>query len=106
MNAIKPFGLDDGDVEKIRNIFRSLPQISKVIIYGSRALGNFKPGSDIDLTVVTNETSLSFLFTIETAIDDLLLPYKVDLSLYSLLDNVNLKDHISRRGIVFYIQGS
>lgn len=95
-------GLSQPVIEKIQNIFKKHPTIDKVILYGSRAKGNYKNSSDIDLTMMTSERDLSFLFKIENEIDDLLLPYKVDLSIYSLLDNENLKDHIQRAGVVFY----
>ena len=97
------FGLSDKDIKKINSVFLKYPEITKVIIYGSRAKGNYKPASDIDLTLFTNKNNISFLFKIENEIDDLLLPYKVDLSIYSLLDNENLKEHIDRCGQVFYL---
>ncbi len=42
-------GLNAHDTEKIRAIFKKFPQIDKVILYGSRAMGTYKPGSDIDI---------------------------------------------------------
>lgn len=97
------FGLSPDCIEKLNKVFKNYPTIEKVVLYGSRAKGNYKPGSDIDLTLFTAELNLSFLFKIENEIDDLLLPYKVDLSLYSLIDNEQLKDHILRVGRVFYL---
>ncbi len=96
------FGLAEEDINKINSVFSKYPDITKVIIYGSRAKGDFKASSDIDLSLVTERKDVSFLFKIENEIDDLLLPYKVDLSIYSLLDNDNLKDHINRIGQVFF----
>lgn len=96
------FGLQSEDISKINSVFKKYKSIDKVIIYGSRAKGNYKPASDIDLTVISVDSDLTFLFRLQTEIDDLLLPYKVDLSVYSLLDNENLKDHINRVGLLFY----
>jgi predicted nucleotidyltransferase len=96
------FGLAADMIDKINSVFKKYPTIEKVILYGSRAKGNFKSASDIDLTIICSTQDLSFLFQVENEIDDLLLPYKVDLSFYSLLDNENLRDHINRVGIVFY----
>lgn len=76
-------------------------QIEKVILYGSRAKGTFKKNSDIDLTLVAPEMSLSDLLKIENEIDDLLLPYKVDISLHHQIDNHELMNHISRVGKEF-----
>ncbi len=96
------FGLSNSEIQKIQSIFQKYPEIEKVIVYGSRALGTFKPTSDIDLTMMTSNKDLSFLFKIENEIDELLLPYKVDISIYSMLDNENLKEHILRVGQEFY----
>ncbi len=106
MSASLRFGLSDKTILSLRSVFTKFPSIQKVIIYGSRAKGNFKPGSDIDLTLITSENDLSFLFEVENAIEELLLPYKVDLSFYSSLDNENLKDHINRVGVEFYLANS
>ncbi|MBC7465925.1 MAG: nucleotidyltransferase domain-containing protein [Bdellovibrio sp.] len=96
------FGLDESTITKINSVFRKYATIEKVLVYGSRAKGNFKPTSDIDLTLFSSSLDLSGLFKIENELDDLLLPYKIDLSLYAQLDNENLKDHIQRIGLIFY----
>ena len=104
MNLSEQTGLSTKTIESLHYVFKRYPVIKKVILYGSRAKGNFKAASDIDLTLVTTEKDLSFLFKVENEIDDLLLPYKVDLSLYASLDNENLMEHIERVGIEFYRQ--
>ncbi len=71
-------------------------------LYGSRAKGNYRDGSDIDLTLMGDALSHAQLNRIETQIDDLLLPYTIDLSLFEHIDNANLIDHIRRVGVVFY----
>ncbi|MBL7671414.1 MAG: nucleotidyltransferase domain-containing protein [Bdellovibrionaceae bacterium] len=96
------FGLSQEKIQKINSVFQSHPLIEKVVLYGSRAKGNYKPGSDIDLTISAPEMTLSELLKIENEIDDLLLPNKVDLSLIHKIDNQNLIDHIQRVGVVFY----
>ena len=72
------------------------------MLYGSRAKGNFKPGSDIDLTLFGPDINGDVLADIANALDDLLLPLVIDLSVYSMLDNQELIDHIDRVGVVFY----
>jgi predicted nucleotidyltransferase len=96
------FGLSDSTVSRITEIFSSFPGIEKVILYGSRAKGNFQNGSDIDLTIVCPKMDLSEVSRIETLLDDLLLPYKIDISLYHTIANQDLLEHIDRVGIVFY----
>lgn len=102
VSGTEKFGLSPKATAQIQSVFARFPQIEKAILYGSRAKGNFKPGSDIDLTLVSKQADLSLLFKIENDLDDLLLPYKIDLSFLSLIDNVNLIDHIQRVGIEFY----
>ncbi len=88
------FGLEKEDILKINQVFAAYPKIEKVLLYGSRAKGNFKLNSDIDLTLVGNQLNLSEQFEIEDQLDDLLLPYKIDLSILNQISNKELKDHI------------
>lgn len=101
MNSGKMFGLKQNHIDLINNSFAKYPQIERVLIYGSRAKGNFRPGSDIDLTI---EGTLNFnqLLILENELEELLLPYKIDLSLLSTITNPDLLDHIARVGKVFY----
>lgn len=96
------FGLPAEAVEKLRGVFQGWPQIQRVLLYGSRAKGSYRPGSDIDLTIEGEQLSLSQLLAIENQIDDLLLPWMVDLSLKHHIDNPALLDHIQRVGVSFY----
>jgi predicted nucleotidyltransferase len=73
-------------------------------VYGSRAKGTYRRGSDIDLTLKGELLDFAELMQIEDQIDDLLLPYTVDLSEYRQLSNPDLLDHIDRVGIVIYQQ--
>lgn len=95
-------GLPEHAIDKLHSVFRRYPDVERVILYGSRAKGNWRPGSDIDLTLEGRELSLAQRFAIETEIDDLLLPWMVDLSLKEEIDNPALLDHIARRGVLFY----
>lgn len=98
MSESSRFGLDAKTIERLRLVFSRYPQIEKVLVYGSRANGNYKPGSDIDLTIIGKSIDLSTRLKIEGEIDDLLLPYKVDLSLFHEIENPDLIDHIRRVG--------
>jgi predicted nucleotidyltransferase len=95
-------GLSDSTQKKLIQIFEKTPNIDVVILYGSRAKGTYKPGSDIDLTIRSEHMSLSELLKLENEFDDLLLPYKIDVSLFNEIDNPALIDHINRVGVPFY----
>ena len=96
------FGLKENTIEKINSIFAAHPEVQQAILYGSRAKGNFKPNSDIDITLKGEKISLDVLNQISLEIDDLLLPYMIDLSIFSHIKNNELIDHINRVGKVFY----
>jgi predicted nucleotidyltransferase len=95
-------GLTGQTVEKIQATLASFPEVEKAAVYGSRAKGNFKPGSDIDLTLFGDGLTDTVMSRICWALDDLLLPYKIDLSHFSGLKHPALIDHIRRVGIVLY----
>lgn len=96
------FGLKNQTIHAISEVFRMHPQIGVAILYGSRAKGNYRPNSDIDLTLKGENLDLTELLKIENELDDLLLPYKIDLSVYHNIENKDLLDHIDRVGVVFY----
>lgn len=95
------FGLKEKHIDAINACFALYPQIEQVLVYGSRAKGNYRDGSDIDLTIVGN-LGFSSLLHLENQLDDLLLPYKIDLSLHDNINSPELLDHIRRVGRVFY----
>ncbi|MDF3820826.1 nucleotidyltransferase domain-containing protein [Leptospira sp. 96542] len=82
--------------------FFKYPEIEKVVLYGSRAKGNFKPGSDIDLTMLGDTFTTQLQMDVYDILDDLYLPYKIDLSIFSKIKNPNLIEHIEHVGITFY----
>ena len=96
-------GLKDEAVDAINAVFAQHAAIDKVILYGSRAKGNYGSGSDIDLTIIEHGLSSEALLHIEDELDELLLPHTFDLSLYRQLTNPALIDHIHRVGLPFYV---
>lgn len=81
---------------------RFYPAVERAVLYGSRAKGNYKPGSDIDLTLYGTELTSALCATIADALDDLLLPYTIDLSVFAELKQPELEEHIQRVGVVFF----
>jgi predicted nucleotidyltransferase len=98
----KSFGLSETVVDKIHAIFQTYPEINHVILYGSRAKGNYTLSSDIDLCIEAAQLNLTQLLKIENQLDDLCLPWKIDLSLKHKIDNQALLDHVRDVGVVFY----
>jgi predicted nucleotidyltransferase len=94
------FGLPQSSLDKIKNVISNHNGIKEVIIYGSRAKGNFREGSDIDMTI-KGDLSHSDMVEISVELDDLNLPWMIDLSLYDKIGNENLRRHIDEFGIRF-----
>lgn len=96
------FGLSDQTLATLRGILTAYPEIEKAILYGSRAMGNYRKGSDIDLTLVGAALDDRLLSRIAGRLEDSTIPYHVDLSLKDHIDNPNLLAHIARVGVLFY----
>lgn len=95
-------GLTNKEVESIKSVFSKHPQKEAVLIYGLRARGHYKPASDIDITIKGENIDLTLLSEIECDLDDLLLPYKLDISIYDRISNSDLINHIDRVGVKLY----
>lgn len=98
------YGLATEDIHKITSVFKKHSSIEKAILYGSRATGNYRSNSDIDLTLVGKDLTLTELFDIENELENLLLPYKIDLSVYDKIENEDLRAQIDKAGRAFYQQ--
>ena len=96
------FGLKDNEINALRVTLASIPEVDEAIIYGSRARGTNKQASDIDITLKGKSLTYLQLALLDAKIDDLYLPYFVDLSLFSMLRNADLIDNIVREGKVLY----
>mgnify|MGYP002521923375 FL=1 len=99
-----PYGLTDIELQKLTTALSSAEGVKKAILYGSRAKGNYKPFSDIDITLVGDSLSRHDLNAVSRTLDDLLLPYQIDLSLYDTLKNEDLIEHINHYGVEIFVR--
>ena len=100
------FGLKEATIQKIGVVLAHYPPVEKAVLYGSRAKGNYKTGSDIDLTLCGGaDLTLNVLYRISDELDDLLLPYTIDLSILSQIGDPDVVEHIQRVGTTFYEKG-
>ncbi len=93
-------GLEQATIRCILDLLVEYPEIRRVILFGSRAKGNYRPASDIDLCLDAPGLDLRRQLEIETRLDDLLLPWKIDIIQQQGIDNPALLEHIERVGIV------
>ena len=96
-------GLSDQTLQKIRDVFVRYPQVEEAVLYGSRARGDYKNGSDIDLTLRgSTELTHTILSQIANDLDDQLLPYTIDLSIFKNIRNPEMIEQIERIGVALY----
>lgn len=99
---MEDFGLSSNNINKINSVFQQYPEIDEVLIFGSRAKGNFRDNSDIDLAIKSKNISLSILQQIEIKLEELYIPNYFDLVIYEKIENQELIEHINRVGKKIY----
>ena len=96
------YGLSPQALHAMFSVFKQYDKIERIMLYGSRAKGNYRSGSDIDLCLEGELLTLRDLLAIENQLDDLLLPWKMDVSLKHMIDNPDLLEHIEQVGLVLF----
>ncbi|MEQ9300738.1 MAG: nucleotidyltransferase domain-containing protein [Cyclobacteriaceae bacterium] len=96
------FGLSEEIIDLFSAVFLKDSKIKKALVFGSRAKGNYRKGSDIDLAIIADDFSFDDMIHLQLEIDDLDLLYKVDCIDYDKIDNPKLKEHIDRVGKTLY----
>lgn len=96
-------GLRESDIQYIKEVLRTYPEIEYAWIFGSRAKGNYKPGSDIDLAIDGENVNFTILATLHAELEgESPMPYMFDIVDFRHTTNKELKEHIERRGILIY----
>lgn len=96
------FGLKQEHIELLKSIFEKYDFIEKVVIYGSRAKGNYTDRSDIDMILYGSLKDRFDLAKVKDSIEESILPYNVDIQMFQDLKNGSLKENIERVGKIFY----
>ena len=97
------YGLKETTIHRICAVLARFPQVDEAVLYGSRAKGNYRNGSDIDLTLRGGPgLTLRVVYRIVDELDDLLLPYTIDVSIYDDISDPDVIEHIQRVGVTFY----
>jgi predicted nucleotidyltransferase len=98
------FGLDDRTLRLMRGFFEKHPSIGEVRIFGSRAKGNFRSESDVDLAIFGDVDSV-LASLVASELDELPLPYQFDVQAYPSIKHTPLREHIDRVGRPFFVRG-
>jgi len=102
MTENRKYGLLLKDIDSLVSIISANHKVDKIILFGSRAKGNFTPGSDIDLVIKGQLLKLNDILDFKIKTDNLSLPYKIDLIIYDSIIEPDLISHINRVGISLF----
>ena len=98
-------GLRQPDLDIVLSVLSEFPNIKEAVIFGSRAKGNFRNGSDVDIALKGENINLEIVTTISYKLnEETILPYKFDVLDYQSINNNKLTEHINRIGISVYIR--
>lgn len=102
---MEKFGLKEKVIQDIVEILKKYEEVEKAVIFGSRARGDYRKGSDIDIALFGDKLTNSINTKIFYDIDDLYLIYKIDLiNLNTLKDEDKLKQNILNEGVIIYVK--
>lgn len=96
------FGLEQHIIDKLIAVFEQYPKVDKALVFGSRAKGNYRPDSDIDIAIKGQDLSTDDIIAISVAFEEKGITHKIDLINYHTIKEPELKGHIDRVGIEFY----
>ena len=96
------YGLSMYELEKIQQIFANYSKVNKVILFGSRAMGKYKPGSDVDLAIQGVNITLNDIISLSIQLEELDSLISFDLLNYSSINDPDILAHIKRVGITMY----
>ncbi|TAN00972.1 MAG: nucleotidyltransferase domain-containing protein [Chitinophagaceae bacterium] len=97
------FGLREKDMQYMMQLFQSYPAVEKVILYGSRARGDFRLGSDVDLALAGPTISSKDVMRIHSKLEeDSPIPLGFDVVHYDTIENQILKKLIIEEGVFIY----
>lgn len=97
------FGLLDRDILYMNEAIEQFPEIEKVTIYGSRAMGNYRKTSDVDMAIIGKAVSPHTIRRLADLLnEEYPIPYDFDLIDYQTIKNEQLKVHIDELGKTFY----
>jgi len=97
------YGLLEKDMDYILKALKQFDEIDRAILYGSRAMGNYKKGSDVDIAIQGEKITEKTIFELDDLLNEVYpLPYFFDIIHFEKLTNQNLIEHIERCGKILY----
>jgi uncharacterized protein len=100
---INSCGISHNDISIIVSVLQQYEEVTEALLFGSRAKGNFRSSSDVDIALKGDTLNLEMVTDISYHLnEETYLPYKFDILNYHNISNNDLKKHIDRVGICFY----
>lgn len=97
------FGLKENDINDITKVLNQFPEVEEAYIFGSRAKGNYKNGSDVDIALKGKQLSYETILELSGILnEDSLMPYRFEILNYHTIKSKELVDHIDRVGVIVY----
>jgi len=99
------YGLLEKDMDYILKALKQFDEIDRAILYGSRAMGNYKKGSDVDIAIQGEKVTERTIFELVDLLNEVYpLPYFFDIVHFEKLTNQSLIEHIKSHGKVLYVR--
>ena len=102
INQPYPYGLSSDALNQIIGILSACPAVESIVLFGSRAVGTFKPGSDVDLALRGKNLTFDDVLSLKTALEETTLPYTFDLVWDHPGLNPDLRRSIATTGVGVY----
>jgi predicted nucleotidyltransferase len=97
------YGLANHDMKTIVESISQFDEIDKAILFGSRAKGNYKRGSDIDIAIYGENVNMDVISSLRSLLEDQShMPYLFDVIDGTHLDHKELEEHIEQVGILIF----
>lgn len=93
------YGINDASYEEMISLFKSFDSLDKVYIFGSRARGDYKEGSDIDLAI---ESKDDIKLRLLNKLEDIRCILNFDVVDVNNIENEKLLMNIKKEGILIY----
>lgn len=99
------FGLTEKTYDLLIKTLKSYNEIEKACIFGSRAMGNYKKGSDIDICIYGKSVNEKIISKLNIELNENLpIPYYFDIVYYDSIENNDLKRHIDEQGKILNLE--
>jgi len=103
ISSVNSFGVSERSWRLLLESLAGCPEVERAILFGSRAMGNYRQGSDIDIALVGDHVTLRTIAHLSALLNERLpLPYQVDLVDYSHIGAPALQRHIDEHGVVIW----